>query len=49
MPLIQLSAVALAYGHVPLLDRVDLVIEPGRRMGLIGHNGSGKSSMLRII
>ncbi len=45
----QLSAVSLAYGHVPLLDRVDLVIEPGRRMGLIGRNGTGKSSMLRII
>ena len=49
MPLLQLSAVSLAYGHVPLLDRVDLVIEPGRRMGLIGRNGTGKSSMLRII
>ena len=49
MPLIQLSAVSLAHGHVPLLDRVDLVIEPGRRMGLIGRNGTGKSSMLRII
>ena len=49
MPLLQLSAVSLAYGHVPLLDRVDLVIEPGRRIGLIGRNGTGKSSMLRII
>ncbi len=49
MPLIQLSAVSLAYGHVPLLDKVDLVIEPGRRMGLIGRNGTGKSSFLRII
>ncbi|MSQ50598.1 MAG: ATP-binding cassette domain-containing protein [Betaproteobacteria bacterium] len=49
MPLVQLSGVSLAYGHVPLLDRVDLVIEPGRRMGLIGRNGTGKSSFLRII
>ena len=49
MPLIQLSGVSLAYGHVPLLDRIDLVIEPGERIGLIGRNGTGKSSLLKII
>jgi len=49
MPLIQLSQVSLAYGHVPLLDHVDLVVEAGERIGLIGRNGSGKSSLLRII
>ena len=49
MPLIQLSQVSLAFGHVPLLDHVDLVVEPGERIGLIGRNGSGKSSLLRII
>ena len=49
MPLIQLSQACLAYGHVPLLDHVDLVIEPGQRIGLIGRNGTGKSSLLRVI
>jgi len=49
MPLIQFSGVSLAFGHVPLLDHVDLVIEPGERIGLIGRNGTGKSSLLRII
>ncbi|HET9577813.1 MAG TPA: ATP-binding cassette domain-containing protein [Usitatibacter sp.] len=49
MPLLQLSGVSLAYGHVPLLDRVELVIEPGERVGLIGRNGTGKSSLLRVI
>ncbi len=49
MPLLQLSQVSLAYGHVPLLDRVDLVVEPGERIGLIGRNGTGKSSLLKII
>src|SRR5712692_2891417 len=49
MPLLQLSQLSLAYGHVPLLDRVDLVVEPGERVGLIGRNGTGKSSLLRII
>src|SRR5450830_447557 len=49
MPLVQLSQVCLAYGHVPLLDHVDLVIEPGERIGLIGRNGTGKSSLLKLI
>ena len=49
MPLVQLSQVCLAYGHVPLLDHVDLVIEPGQRIGLIGRNGTGKSSLLRVM
>ena len=49
MPLVQLSQVSLAYGHVPLLDAVDLVIEPRQRIGLIGRNGTGKSSLLRVI
>ena len=49
MPLLQLSSVCLAYGHVPLLDHADLVIEPGERIGLIGRNGTGKSSLIRIV
>ncbi len=49
MPLVQLSEVSLAYGHVPLLDRVNLVIEPGKRVGLIGRNGTGKSSLVNLI
>jgi len=49
MPLIQLSGVSLAHGDVPLLDGVDLVIETGRRVGLIGRNGTGKSSLLSLI
>ena len=49
MPLLQLSEVCLAYGHVPLLDHADLVVEAGERIGLIGRNGTGKSSLLRLI
>ena len=49
MPLLQLSQISLAYGHVPLLDHVDLVVEPGERIGLIGRNGTGKSSLLKLI
>jgi ATP-binding cassette subfamily F protein uup len=49
VPLLQLSQACLAYGHVPLLDHVDLVVEPGERIGLIGRNGTGKSSLLGLI
>ena len=49
MPLTTLDGVGLAFGHVPLLDHADLVIEAGERIGLIGRNGSGKSSLLKII
>ncbi len=49
MPLVQLSQVCLAYGHHPLLDHVDLVLEPGEHVGLIGRNSTGKTSLLKVI
>src|SRR5712692_2291153 len=49
MPIATFENVSLAYGHVPLLDHTDLVIEPGSRIGLIGRNGAGKSSLLKIL
>src|SRR5690606_11984833 len=49
MALISLSNIQLAYGHVPLLDQADFALEPGERVGLIGRNGSGKSSLLKIL
>ena len=49
MPLITLEKVCLAFGHHALLDHVDLQLDPGERIGLIGRNGGGKSSLLRIL
>ncbi|MEW6313311.1 MAG: ATP-binding cassette domain-containing protein [Pseudomonadota bacterium] len=49
MPLLQLDQISLAFGHVPLLDHADLVIQENERIGLIGRNGTGKSSLLKII
>jgi ABC transport system ATP-binding/permease protein len=49
MPLIHLKDVALAFGTRPLLDHVECVIEAGERIGLIGRNGEGKSSLLKIL
>ncbi len=49
MPHLILSDASLAYGHVPLLDRAELQIDPGERVALIGRNGCGKSSLLRAL
>ena len=49
MALITLLGAQLAFGHVPLLDRCDFSLESGERVGLIGRNGAGKSSLLRIL
>lgn len=49
MPLITVEKACLAFGHVPLLDQVDFSLEPGERVGLIGRNGAGKSSLLKAI
>ncbi|MEJ2381194.1 MAG: ATP-binding cassette domain-containing protein [Gammaproteobacteria bacterium] len=49
MPIISLDKVSLAYGHVPLLDRVDLQLEAGERACLVGRNGAGKSTLMRVL
>ncbi len=49
MSLLTLDRLELAYGHWPLLDGASLVVEAGERIGLIGRNGTGKSSLLKII
>ncbi len=49
MALLTLQDAELAFGLTPLLDRANLTVHPNERIGLIGRNGSGKSSLLKII
>ncbi|MBX9817651.1 MAG: ATP-binding cassette domain-containing protein [Burkholderiaceae bacterium] len=49
MALITLLDAQLAFGHVALLDHADFALETQERVGLIGRNGAGKSSMLKIL
>jgi len=46
--LLQLKHVSLAYGVPPLLDQAEFAIESGERVGLIGRNGEGKSTLLKL-
>jgi ATP-binding cassette subfamily F protein uup len=47
--LIQLINMQLAFGDLPLLDGASLSVQRGDKLGLIGRNGSGKSSLLKLI
>lgn len=49
MPLLLVENAHLAFGHWPLLDAASFSLEPGERVGLIGRNGAGKSSLLKAI
>ncbi len=49
MALMTLLNAQLAFGHVALLDHADFALEASERVGLIGRNGAGKSSLLKIL
>jgi len=49
MPLLRLADIHLAYGTHVLLDKVSLTIQPGERWGLLGRNGAGKSTFMKLL
>jgi ATP-binding cassette subfamily F protein uup len=49
MPLLTLKDAELAFGLHPLLDRAALVVDDREHVGLIGRNGTGKSSLLQVV
>ena len=49
MPLITLDHVRMAFGHLPLLDDASMLVDAGERVAMIGRNGTGKSTLLRIL
>jgi ATP-binding cassette subfamily F protein uup len=49
MALLTVLDAELAYGDLPLLDSAQLTVLAGERIGLIGRNGTGKSSLLQVI
>jgi len=49
VPLIQLQKATVAFGGPPVLDAVDLILERGDRLALLGRNGAGKSTLLQVL
>lgn len=49
MSILQLKNITVIYGNPPLLDGVELVVQPGERVCLVGRNGSGKSTLMKVI
>ena len=49
MPILTLANAQLAHGDLPLLDRSSFAMDANERIGLIGRNGTGKSSLLAVI
>ena len=49
MPLLTVDHIAISFGREPLLDDASLQIEPGERIAIIGRNGTGKSTLLKIL
>ena len=49
MSIVRFENVSLAYGLRPLLDEVSLAIEAGEKICLLGRNGEGKSSFMRLL
>lgn len=49
MPLIKLTDVSIAFGVRPVLDHAEFQLDPGERVGLIGRNGEGKSTLMKAV
>ena len=49
MSVVFLDRGSMAYGHLPLLDDATLRLEPGERVCVLGRNGTGKSTLLKIL
>ena len=48
-PLLQLTGISLTFGGNPLFDDLSLVIQPGDRVALVGRNGCGKSTLMKVM
>lgn len=49
MALLEIHDLKAAYGHVPILHKIDMHVEQGEFVGVLGHNGMGKTTLMRAI
>jgi ATP-binding cassette, subfamily F, member 3 len=48
-PLLTLEDQSVGYGDVPLVEKINFTISPGARIALLGHNGAGKSTVIKLL
>ncbi|MCL4065431.1 ATP-binding cassette domain-containing protein [Pseudomonas sp. GX19020] len=48
-PLLQLSGISLTFGGNPVFDDLSLTVQPGDRVALVGRNGTGKSTLMKVM
>jgi ATP-binding cassette subfamily F protein 3 len=48
-PLLLLDAASVGYGEKPILSNIEIAIRPGERIGLLGRNGAGKSTFIKLL
>jgi len=48
-PLLTVEDQSVGYGEVPLVEKINFTIAPGARIALLGHNGSGKSTVIKLL
>lgn len=49
IPLLQLNDISLTFGGDPVFENLSLVAQPGDRVALVGRNGSGKSTFMKVM
>src|SRR3546814_5699037 len=48
-PLLEVRGLSAGYGAIPILHGLDFVVRPGETVGVLGHNGMGKSTLLKTL
>ena len=48
-PLVELKDISISFGGIKAVDKVSVDLHPGEVVGLLGHNGAGKSKLIKCL